>query len=161
MKPCSHARGASAALAACLAALFSFSTASMADEHRGPEHGRGVEHRPGFRAPGPWRGDIHRFYEHDWGVWRGGHWIHGPHNGRLGWWWVAGGLWYFYPVPVYPYPSPWEPPAADLVTPAPNSPPPPTQVWYWCDSAQQYYPYVATCPGGWRQVPATPVEPPR
>jgi hypothetical protein len=30
--------------------------------------------------------------------------------------------------------------------------------WYYCDSAQAYYPYVATCPEGWRAVPASPPE---
>jgi hypothetical protein len=108
--------------------------------------------------PSPWHGDIHRFHEHDWNVWRGGHWIHGRHDGRIGWWWVAGGLWYFYPAPVYPYPSPWEPPPVVLATPpATTAPPPPaTQYWYYCEASKSYYPYVATCPGGWKQVPATP-----
>lgn len=32
-------------------------------------------HRPRPPAPAPgWHGDIHRFHEHDWGVWRGGYW---------------------------------------------------------------------------------------
>jgi hypothetical protein len=103
-----------------------------------------------------WHGDIHNFHEHDWGVWRGGHWYHGGHGGRMGWWWVVGGTFYFYPAPVYPYPSPWEPPAVELVTPPVGSapPPPPTQYWYYCPPAKSYYPYVPTCPGGWQQVPA-------
>jgi len=108
------------------------------------------------RYRGPWHGDIHAFHEHDWGIWRGGHWVHGPHDGRMGWWWVAGGAWYFYPAPVYPYPSPWEPPAVELVSPPPNPAPPPTQFWYYCAASKSYYPYVATCPAGWKQVPASP-----
>jgi hypothetical protein len=118
------------------------------------------------RRPEPprWRGDIGRFHEHDWGVWRSGRWVHGPHDGRLGWWWVigtgVGAFWYFYPAPVYPYPSPWEPPPAVLVTPPPSPPPPPTQYWYYCEASRAYYPYVATCPGGWKAVPATPPEAP-
>ncbi len=147
----SRALLSSACAAACLLALLA-AQGAHADERRGPEHGRD---RHEFRPAPPFRGDIHRFHEHDWSVWRGGRWIHGPHAGRLGWWWVVGGVWYFYPAPVYPYPSPWEPPVVDL---GPNAPPPPTQVWYWCDASQQYYPYVATCPGGWRQVPATPAQ---
>jgi hypothetical protein len=122
-----------------------------------------AQHRPppGARAHPPrpdWRGDIHRFHEHDWQVWRGGRWIHGPHGGRTAWWWVVGGVWYFYPSPVYPYPNPWEPPPAELVTPRAGVVPlpPPTQYWYFCESANAYYPYVPTCPGGWKQVPATP-----
>ena len=76
----------------------------------------------------------------------------------MGWWWVAGGTFYFYPAPVYPYPSPWEPPAVELVSPpvGMEPPPPPTQYWYFCRASNQYYPYVATCPGVWEQVPAMP-----
>lgn len=104
-----------------------------------------------------WRGDIRRFHEHDWQLWRGGRWHHGAHAGRLGWWWIVGGAWYFYPAPVYPYPNPWEPPPVDPDTATSGSPPPPpTQYWYYCESAQRYYPYVPSCPGGWKQVPATP-----
>ena len=121
---------------------------AFADQHAG-------------RPSGPhWRGDITRFHEHDWGVWRGGHWAHQRHDGRLGWWWVAGDTWYFYPSPVYPYPSPWEPPPTLLVAP-PSAvlPPPPTPYWYLCEASNAYYPYVATCPGGWKQVPAVPTVP--
>jgi hypothetical protein len=35
-------------------------------------------------------------------------------------------------------------------------PPPPQPMWYYCENLQGYYPYVPKCPGGWRQVPATP-----
>lgn len=109
--------------------------------------------RPAGRGPG-WHGNIERFHEHDWQVWRGGRWQHGLHAGRVGWWWVVGGVWYFYPTPVYPYPNPWEPPVEYVAPPA--ALPPPTQYWYYCESAKGYYPYVSTCPGGWKQVPATP-----
>ena len=119
-------------------------------------HAPGPAHRPAGRPA--WHGDIRQFHAHDWNVWRGGHWFHGPHLGRPGWWWVVGSVWYFYPTPVYPYPNPYEPPPAVLVTPPMDAPPPPpsTQYWYFCERAQGYYPYVPTCPGGWRQVPATP-----
>jgi hypothetical protein len=30
-------------------------------------------------------------------AWQGGRWRHEMHNGRLGWWWDVGGVWYFYP----------------------------------------------------------------
>jgi hypothetical protein len=30
-------------------------------------------------------------------AWGGGRWRHEMHNGRLGWWWDVGGVWYFYP----------------------------------------------------------------
>src|ERR1700719_1952603 len=37
---------------------------------------------------------------------------------------------------------------------APNYAPAPAAhtTWYWCDSYQQYYPYVPNCPTAWRQV---------
>jgi len=114
-----------------------------------------AEHRRSPTHP-QWRGDISRFHEHDLDLWRGGRWTQGRHDGRLGWWWVIGNAWYFYPVPVYPYPNPWEPPPAMLQ--APQLPPP--QYWYFCDAAQAYYPYASTCPGGWKQVPAKPGDMP-
>lgn len=47
-------------------------------------------------------------------------------------------------VIVQPYPT---------AVPAPP-PPPPQNLWYYCDSIRGYYPYVTTCPGGWRAVPS-------
>ena len=32
--------------------------------------------------------------------WEGGRWRHEIHNGRNGWWWDVGGVWYYYPQPV-------------------------------------------------------------
>jgi len=109
----------------------------------------------GGPPPGPgWRGDIHHFADHDWHVWRGGHWHHGAHGGRPGWWWIVGPTWYFYPAPTYPWPNPYEPaPPWSVPVPVPSAPP--VQFWYFCDASQRFYPYVATCPGGWRQMPAT------
>jgi hypothetical protein len=62
--------------------------------------------------------------------WRAGHWYHGRHGGRVGWWWVAGGVWYFYPAPVYPYPDPHAvpPPVAYGAPPAVVVPAPPGSV---------------------------------
>ena len=110
--------------------------------------------------PGIFHGDIAHFHEHDWVVWRGGHWIHDWHDGRMGWWWVAGGIWYFYPAPVYPWPNPWEPPVEVDVTSSITqvSPRPATRSWYFCDATQKYYPYAASCPSGWGQVPATRID---
>ncbi|GAB3438617.1 hypothetical protein NX773_11460 [Massilia solisilvae] len=107
----------------------------------------------GGHGPGPaWHGDIRHFNDHDRHVWSGGHWYHGPHSGHDGWWWVVGGTWYPYGVPVYPYPNPYIPP---LLAP---SPPPGVaavpQFWYFCPGTGAYYPYIASCPGGWVQVPA-------
>jgi hypothetical protein len=55
-------------------------------------------------------GDIHHFADRDMGLWRGGHWFHGPYGGRVGWWWIVGDSWFFYPAPLYPYPDPYVPP---------------------------------------------------
>lgn len=116
-------------------------------------------HRP---PPARWHGDITRFHQHDWPVWRAGRWAHTHHDGRLGWWWVVGSSWYFYPAPVYPVPDPWVPPPVTIVTPptGTNPPPPATEYWYYCEAVQAYYPYVATCPAGWKPVPAKPVDAP-
>jgi hypothetical protein len=104
--------------------------------------------KPPRLGAGPhWHGDIEEFSEHDLLVWQGGHWRQGVHDGRLGWWWIVDGVWYLYPSPVYPYPDPFAPPFL-------ASPPPGVTYWYYCQSYEQYYPYVPTCPGGWRAVPA-------
>ena len=102
---------------------------------------------PAFADPhdGGWHDrDIHNFRGRDFDRWRGGHWYHGWHDGRAGWWWLVGPSWYYYPRAVYPYPDPYVPPYA-----APG-----TAAWYYCPPAQTYYPYVATCPVPWQIVPA-------
>lgn len=116
--------------------------------------------RPRHGGHDGWHGDIARFPRHDMDRWRGGYWNHGWHDGHLGWWWVVAGAWYFYPQPVWPYPDPYRPPVV-LVPAEPEPPPIATtqqvpQVWYYCESAQAYYPYVSSCPTGWKTVPATP-----
>jgi hypothetical protein len=74
---------------------------------------------PGGPGPGPGlkagdarfaRGEIRH---HDFGghayrgrlAWEGGRWRHEVHNGRDGWWWDVGGVWYFYPQPMDGPPS--------------------------------------------------------
>ena len=98
-----------------------------------------------------WQGDIRHFQDRDLERWRQGHWYHGGHEGRAGWWWVVGDLWYFYPAPIYPYPNPYQPPATMAAVP----PTPPAQ-YYYCDSPPGYYPYVPDCKAPWRVVPAQP-----
>ena len=115
--------------------------------------------------------DVHRFERRDLEVWRGGMWRHEWHNGRFGWWWFAGGVWYFYDQPVYPYPLvvsgmsfvepaapvmvPQGPPVGMQGAPPPGAAPQP-QVWYYCDNPAGYYPYVPTCSVPFRPVPARP-----
>ncbi len=128
--------------------------ASQHEEHLHEEHVRAE-----VRHEGPvYRGEIGRFHEHDWAIWHAGRWEHGYHGGRLGWWWVAGGIWYFYPYPVYPYPDPFVPPVVVAQPTQPGVlPPAPTPTsWYYCNSARGYYPYVPSCAEGWQQMPAAP-----
>jgi len=102
--------------------------------------------------------DFHSFSPQERGIWRGGRWQQGWHDNRFAWWWIAGGGWYFYPAPIYPYPS-YVPPAI-IVQQAPPVPTglPPAQFWYYCDNPTGYFPYVAACNGPWRQVPANPTR---
>ena len=105
--------------------------------------------------------DFHHFDARERAIWRGGAWVHDWHDGRYGWWWQLGGGWYFYPEPIYPYPT-YVPPAI-VVQQSPPVPTglPPAQFWYYCDNPQGYYPYVASCNGPWREVPVTPPNAPQ
>jgi hypothetical protein len=90
-------------------------------------------------------------FEHQ--AWVGGSWNHAWHNGRFGWWWFAGGAWYFYDAPIYPYPSY----VSDYyVDEGENGP---GQNWYYCNNPPGYYPYVRSCAMPWQAVPATPPPP--
>jgi hypothetical protein len=113
------------------------------------EHGHDRDWRANswrhIRRDEGWRDrDSHRFDDHDFDRWRGGHWFHGQHEGRLGWWWLAGANWYYYPQPIYPYPDPYVPPYA-----APGD-----GAWYYCPPTRSFYPYVSGCPVPWQIVPA-------
>jgi hypothetical protein len=120
--------------------------------------------RPGFRRPG-FR--FHPFYAHrpfarfsvgERAVWTRGHWRHARFHGRFGWWFVAGGGWYFYPQPVYPYPDivsdTYYQDESDYGSQAGGG----GQSWYYCQNPKGYYPYVKSCNGGWQTVPATPPD---
>lgn len=184
---------------ACITAsiLAALATPALADRRHGGEEWREDSHRPRQHDSGrrdwredyhrprrydsgrvAWRGDIGHFDNHDVHRWRSGSWRHGWHHGRLGWWWVVGGIWYFHNVPVYPYPDPYVPPVVVQQAPQPTvvieqmqqpamvvqqqpAAAPSGQVWYYCEERRGYYPYVPLCPGGWRVVPATPTDMPR
>lgn len=136
------------------------------DPHPGGA-GFGPSH-PGFEHPADRHmfvgHDFHHFGPHDQELWRAGAWHHELHDGRWGWWWFAGGAWYFYDQPVYPYPmAVSEVVYAEPVTvveqavqPAPPPPPviaPAPQFRYYCESPAGYYPQVASCPTSFRKVP--------
>jgi len=64
-------------------------------------------------------------------------------------------FWYPPPVVYAPPPVYYAPPVV-VQQPAPTFVAPQAQSWYYCDNPQGYYPYVANCASGWRQVPAQP-----
>lgn len=106
-----------------------------------------------------WHGDIRHFKRHDFDKWRRGSWHHGHHHGRIGWWWVVGPSWYFYSGPVYPYPNPYVPPVIVVSQTTIDD----TRYWYYCEEADDYYPYVEECTGEWIPILAEPeaAMPPR
>ena len=141
--------GAAIRLGALLTAT-ALATSALADKDDN-------KNKPNKRGGKSWHGDISRFHEQDWPLWRSGLWTHGRHDGRMGWWWVVGPTWYFYPSPVYPYPSPWEPPMVVPMAPGGSPPPAPAAIhWYFCPNSNNYYPYISTCVSGWVQMPAQP-----
>jgi hypothetical protein len=109
---------------------------------------------PATPAAADWHhGYWHGGYWHGPGYWHTGYWHNGWYGGRFGWWWVAGGNWYWYNAPVYPYPATVSevyvtPPAT---MPAPQAAPAP-QMWYYCDNPAGYYPYVQSCSQPYRPV---------
>ena len=108
-------------LAAFLLLPFMVSTGIAQERDHDRDRHRNAEVRS------PWHGEIDRFHEHDLDLWRHGHWVHRRHDGRAGWWWVVGSVWYFYPARVEPYPDPYQPPMV-VVPQAPAAP----QYWYYC-----------------------------
>jgi outer membrane protein OmpA-like peptidoglycan-associated protein len=67
---------------------------------------------------------------------------------------------YYYPYSYpysysYPYTVP-STPQEYVEPPQSESPPEPSNVWYYCPQSKKYYPYVRECPGGWQTVPAEP-----
>ena len=138
------------------AVTMALSTNAVADPHHFPVHV--VDHRGAVWG----HGDIHHFHDSDFHAWQGGRWVHDWHGNHFGWWWVVGGAWVFFSAPVYPYPDPYVPSTVIVQTapaPAPVVTAPAPAYWYYCSSAQNYYPYVTQCPVGWEQVPATPQPP--
>jgi hypothetical protein len=71
---------------------------------------------------------------------------HGPALGALGLGLAVGGVMLALEAP--------RPPQVVVVQPAPLPVRPPERMWYFCESAQAYYPYVQSCFEGWRAVQA-------
>ncbi len=93
------------------------------------------------------------------------HWHGGVFIGVGPWWgppypyWWYPSPYYYYPPPYYYYPPPTvviEQPPVYIQQPAPSPAPPSVPVesyWYYCQSAQAYYPSVQQCPEAWIRVP--------
>lgn len=107
------------------------------------------------------------------------HYGHGGWHGGGGYapWWIIPPLVLLATLPAYDRYQTYDPPVVvqqppptvviQQPPPAPSAAPvqamasPPAQYYYYCESAKGYYPYVASCPSGWKQVPATPADLPR
>jgi hypothetical protein len=156
-----------AKMAACLLlGAMALATVPMAGQARDGFHASGFHAAPSVHAGSGWHGNSGWHGGGAWGGagWRGGndHWYHGWHGGSWGWWYVDAGLWSYYAAypywwyyPTY-YDGYWSRPYGEDVAPAAPAVPPQPAVWYYCDAARAYYPNVASCPSGWRTVPATP-----
>jgi hypothetical protein len=81
-------------------------------------------------------------------------------GGGFGWWdpWWSWGPWWYYPPAYYPPRVVVTEPPVYIERP-PDSPEPPPDsdpvpgFWYFCQSAQGYYPDVQRCPERWIPVP--------
>lgn len=86
---------------------------------------------------------------------------HGHSRGRIylgigvGPYWGPG--WY-YPPPTYYYPPTVTFSFPPVYVEQSPSAAPATNYWYYCDASRRYYPYVTSCPGGWRQVEPMPPD---
>lgn len=120
-------------------------------------HWRGGWWGPGWR--GGWWGPAWGWGPGWWGpgVWGAGAW--GP--GVWGPGWSTGGVWVTSPPPMVVVPQ--EPRVFverdEVPSTAPAPAPSRAQWWYWCASANAYYPYVSTCSEGWQRVAPQPVPP--
>lgn len=118
-----------------------------------PGAGRFALGRPGH--------DLGLFMGHDYAhlspadriLWQGGGWRHEMHDGYLGWWWVVGDSWFYYPSPIYPYPAYIGP---QYYYDYYSYYPAPPYYWYHCEDPLGYYPSVQDCRGPWEPVPPSP-----
>jgi hypothetical protein len=104
--------------------------------HPGPMVGRGPDAHFARRASLPARNFGGHAYRGRL-AWEGGRWHHEVHNGRDGWWWDVGGIWYYYPQAMEGPPTyvsedfaddvgdPDGPPVGSYAPPPGGYPPPP------------------------------------
>jgi hypothetical protein len=105
-------------------------------DHFSPHQPAFADHRQHFDFH---RHDFGHFTPEERAHWGGGRWRHDWHDGRLAWWWIVDGDWYFYPEPIYPYPAYTVPDSAGG--------------WYYCANPPGYYPDVASCDAPWQFIP--------
>lgn len=126
------------------------------DEHvRNPERERDIVrmHEHDFHVR-----DVRYFNDHEWGRWRGGYWHRDFYDGRFGWWFDVGGVYYPYAAPIWPYPLYVAPLIAAEAVELAAAPPPVVpiaplpalpRVAYHCASPAGFYPEVEACDAGW------------
>ena len=93
----------------------------------------------------------------------GGH-RHGYSQGVRAFVGVPGPIFYYspYTYTYNPYPTTVviQQPTQPVQAPAPViQPSPQVQYWYFCESANGYYPSVPSCQEGWKMIPVTPSAP--
>ncbi len=136
-------------LYASMLAVLCVATAAQAQDR--PAHGAAGPRDMAPRGPHRFAGDFRHFGPDDRALWRSGGWRHDYHDGRLGWWWIVDGMWYWYDDPIYPYPGTvsvvtYAPPPVEAYTPPPAVPvTAPPRFRYYCPE-HGYYPQVQTCP---------------
>jgi hypothetical protein len=142
-------RAALVALTVALGCAAIVEPAFAGGRHGGHGGGR-VHYSVGIWGPGYWGG-----------YWGPGYWGRGYSPGYWGPGYWGGGYWGYSPPAVVVVPQ--EPRVYverdEVPVPAPAVPQTPAQWWYWCASANAYYPYVSTCSEGWQRVPPQPVLP--
>ena len=112
--------------------------------HGGPGFHRPPPTPPAFRRPPPPPRHHYRSHWHDWGFW-------GPLAlGGI----IIGADLYTRPdrVEVVPVPVPQ---TTTPIEPASPGTPAKQYAWYWCPTAQGFYPGVATCPVEWQVIMGT------
>ena len=113
---------------------------AFAQRERGPPRFEGRR----LAAPTPVRPQTFRPIYRGQLAWRNGRWRQAERNGRFGWWWDVGGVWYFYPEQTDgppDYVSDVE--VADDAPPAPPPPPPqPKQAFYYRPGDLKGVPYA-------------------
>jgi len=124
------------------------------------------EAQGGFRGHGGSVGQRGGYYggHGGWGGHYGGH-----YRGHGGWGYYPGyyphwgfGFYWGFPIVGWPYGVyggwpyvgwPYYPPQATEAAPGYREPEQQQPYyWYYCQDPQGYYPYVKSCPGGWKQV---------